>query len=69
LKKILRFKSALFVVSILLLMTACDNSPVRTISKEIHDVKDIQDIDSLVVPYDYTSVISLADLTVDEKKQ
>jgi len=50
-------------------MTACDNRPVRTISKKIHNVNDIQDIDSLVVPYDYISVISLADLPVDEKKQ
>lgn len=69
LKKILPFKNTLFLVSILLLMTACDNRPVQTVPKKIHEVNDIHDIDSLVVPYDYTSVISLADLPVDEKKQ
>ena len=69
LKKIRYSKNTLFVILGLLLLNACDNKPVQTISKEIHQVSDIHDIDSLVIPYDYTSVVSLADLPVDEKKQ
>ncbi|GEM_PF-494972 len=68
-KKIIHFKSCLTFVLATLLLSACDNGPVKTISKKIRKVSDIQSIDSLVKPYDYTSVISLADLSVDEKKQ
>ena len=68
-KKKVLFKNSLYLVLVVLVLNACDNSPVKTISKKIHHVNDIQDIDSLVIPYDYTSVISLAELPIDEKKQ
>lgn len=59
----------MLLVLVVGLLNACDNKPVETIPTKINKVQDIRDIDSLVKPYDYTSVVSLADLPVDEKKQ
>ncbi|RLD81659.1 MAG: hypothetical protein DRJ10_05935 [Bacteroidetes bacterium] len=51
-------------------LNSCNTGPVDTISKSIHTVDDIETIDSnLVKPNDYTSVVSLKNLDVKEKKQ
>ena len=58
------------IIGGLLFFASCNTGPIETISKSIHTVGDIESIDSsLVKPYDYTSVVSLKDLTVKEKKQ
>ncbi len=62
-----------YIILILLVfpfLNSCNTGPVDTISKSIHTVDDIETIDSnLVKPNDYTSVVSLKNLDVKEKKQ
>lgn len=58
------------IIAALIVLSSCDNNPVDIIQKRIHSVNDIEVIDtSMVKPYDYTSVISLGNLPVAEKKQ
>lgn len=66
-----RYNYFLLTLSILLLVTSCNcGENVKIIKRPVNKPSDIVPItDSLVIPYVYTSAVSLKSLPVKEKKQ
>ena len=66
-------KSSYLILFILVIsFTSCKQEKIKkklqVIQKELQSIDDIETLDSLVKPIDYTNVISLSDLSVANKK-